>query len=787
MIHRRKILKRSTRAALAMAVTSAFCWWVLPFFVPLPRKLLEPLPVSPVYLGADGTPLRQLLSDEGQRTALPVQYDEIPDSIIQATLAAEDKRFFSHAGIDLQAIARASRDNLMAGSVVSGASTVTQQLIKISADKKTPRTLLSKIRESLQARQLEMTWDKKRILTEYLNRISYGNLLTGCRSAAQGYFGKPLEDLTAAEAATLASLPQSPTRLNPHKNFNAVQKRQRLILDLMVKNGWLKEEDRKQAEREKLSLRTYTGGFTAPHAVELAASKEGIIRTTIDTNIQSRVEQILHHKLSLLAGKHVTQAAAVVIENQTGRVLALVGSRDFFAGSDGQINGAWTPHSPGSALKPFTYLLALNHGYTAAGILPDLPIEYATPTGLYRPENYDHRHHGPVTLRNALGNSLNIPAVRVLQEIGGEAVLHDALKSLGLTTLDHPPEHYGLGLTIGNAPVRLVELANAYACLARLGVYRPWTLEMTESFSPSTRLFPENTAYILADMLDDNQARMMTFGPHSVIRMPFRCAVKTGTSTNYRDNWTLGYTPEFTVGVWVGNFDNTPMNDVSGITGAAPIFREIFLHLHENRSTGWYEEPASLVHATIDPRNGLGLDRATFKARVSREELFVPGTPPVPARETDYEPGTGKAYLPRTYEGWMKREESSLSGLFALRESTPGDARPQIITPVDRTVFFLDPDLKQNGSNLLLIGSPVESLIWSSPTLEVSKTGGQSYVKLMPGTHVIAATHAETQTATRVTIEVREPLSLAQKHSRLAPANPDPPVRQEPDDKQKNP
>ncbi|CAN5731142.1 hypothetical protein BH11VER1_BH11VER1_27650 [soil metagenome] len=782
-MNRRAIIKRGTHAALAGAVTAAFCWWVLPFLVPLPPKLLEPLPISPVYLAADGTPLRQLLSDEGQRTALPVPYDEIPSTLIQATLAAEDKRFFSHSGIDLQAIARAAWDNLMAQGIVSGASTVTQQLVKISADKKAPRTVFNKIMESLQARHLEMTWDKERILTEYLNRVSYGNLLTGCRSAAQGYFDKPLQDLTVAEAATLAALPQSPTRLNPHKNFSTVQKRQHLILDLLVKNGWLREEDRQLAEKEKLSLQTSSGGFTAPHAVALTASKEGIIKTTIDKHVQGRVEQIIHHKLSLLAGKHVTQAAAVVIENKTGRVLALVGSRDFFAGSDGQINGAWTPHSPGSALKPFTYLLALNQGYTAASILPDLPVEYATPTGLYRPENYDHRQHGPVTLRNALGNSLNIPAVRVLQQIGGETVLHSALKNLGVTTLDQTPEHYGLGLTLGNAPVRLVELANAYACLARQGEYRPWTLEMSET-STATRLFPENTAYILADILGDNQARMMTFGPHSVIKMPFPCAVKTGTSTNYRDNWTLGYTPEFTVGVWVGNFDNTPMNDVSGITGAAPIFREIFLHLHEAHGTTWYAEPASLVHATIDPRNGLGLDRASFKARVSQEELFVPLALPVTAKESDYEPATGKAYISRDYEGWLKREESSLSGLLTLRENAPGNARPQIITPVDRTVFFLDPDLKQNGSNLLLAAAPTDSIVWSSPTLEVLKTGAQSYVRLVPGTHVIMATNPETQIASHVTIEVREPLSLAQKHSRIASANPDTPVRQEPEDKQ---
>lgn len=781
-----KVIKRSTHATLAMAVITALCWWVLPFVVPLPPKLLEPLPTSPLYLSADGSPLRQLLSDEGQRTATPASYDQIPHSLIHATLAAEDKRFFSHGGIDVLAAARAAWDNLMAQRIVSGASTVTQQLVKISADEKAPRTLLNKVRESLQARHLEMIWNKQRILTEYLNRVSYGNLLTGCRSAAQSYFNKPLRDLTPAEAALLAALPQSPTRLNPHKNFPAVQKRQQFILDHMEKLEWLNETGRQLASHEKPSLHSYTGGFAAPHAVGMSAAKEGVIQTTIVPDLQSRLEQIITTRLNLLESKHVTQAAAVVIENKTGHVLALVGSRDFFAGTDGQINGAWSPHSPGSALKPFTYLLALNDGFTAASIIPDLPIEYATTTGIYRPENYDHRNYGPVTLRTALGSSLNIPAVRTLQQIGGETVLHHALQNLGITTLDQTPEHYGLGLTIGNAPVRLVELTNAYACLARLGEYRPWTL-VADKPSSSIRLFPDNTAYILTDILSDNQARLLTFGPHSMIRMPFRCAVKTGTSTNYRDNWTLGYTPEFTVGVWVGNFDNTPMNEVSGVTGAGPIFREIFLHLHDVYGSTWYEEPSSLVHAKIDPRNGRALTSLSPAVRMSREEIFIMGTLPPSAITSDYEPETGCAYLSKDYEAWLKHGETSLSRLLILRKSTPDMTAPHIITPVDRTVFFLDPDLKENGGKLLLASSGGDAIIWSSPTLKIMEVGGQHFVKLAPGTHEITAASPTTQDDTHVTIEVRKPLSLAQKHSRSASAKPDAPVRQQPEDKQENP
>ncbi len=782
----KKAIKRSALVTIMGAVPAALCWWALPFMVPLPPKLLEPLPASPIYLAADGSPLRQLLSEEGQRTSAPVSYSQIPQAIIHATLAAEDKRFYSHGGIDLLAVVRAVRDNMMAQRVISGASTITQQLIKNSTDKKAARTLLIKIKESLQARRLEMTWSKDQILTEYLNRVSYGNLHTGCYSASQGYFNKPLQDLTHAEAALLASLPQSPARLNPHKNFKAVQKRQRLILDLMLKNEWLDETSKQLAYNEKLLLKSYTGGFSAPHAVAMSTTKDAIIKTTIVRSIQSRAEQIIDRKLSLLADKHVTQAAVVVIDNKTGNILALVGSRDFFDDTDGQINGAWSPHSPGSALKPFTYLLALNHGLTAASIISDLPIEYATATGLYRPENYDHRHYGPVTLRHALGNSLNIPAVRTLQEMGGEIILYDALKSLGVTTLDHPAEHYGLGLTIGNAPIRLVELTNAYACLARLGEQRPWTL-VEIAPSVTTRLFPSNTAYVISDILNDNQARLTTFGPRSIIKMPFPCAVKTGTSTNYRDNWTLGYTPEFTVGVWVGNFDNTPMNEVSGVSGAGPIFRDIFIHLNETYGTTWYDEPPTLVHAKIDPRNGRAVTSLSPTTRMSQNEIFVAGTIPPSATTADYEAETGNAYISQHYKDWLKLGSPTMSGFFALRENAPNLNSPRIISPVNRTVYYLDPDLKENGNKLMLTATEEDTVKWTSPTLEIISIGTQFYAKLTPGKHEILATNVASHDEARSIIEVRKPLSLMEMHSRFASTEPDTPVRQKPENKQENP
>jgi len=255
-------------------------------------------------------------------------------------------------------------------------------------------------------------------------------------------------------------------------------------------------------------------------------------------------------------------------------------------------------------LKPFTYARAFERGLTPASIIPDLPVEFQTSTGLYRPENYDLKSYGPVTCRQALGNSLNISAVRVLQDLGGARVLQELLQALGVSTLTEDTEHYGLGLTIGNAPVRLLELTNAYAALARLGERRPWSLLANNPSTDGERVLDRDACWWVADILSDNQARVLAFGPRSPLRLPFRVAVKTGTSTNYRDNWTLGYTPEFTVGVWAGNFEGQPMDDVSGVTGAAPILSDLFHWLHERQALTWYQRPTSLVGVRIDPRNG---------------------------------------------------------------------------------------------------------------------------------------------------------------------------------------
>lgn len=737
-----KKLRRWLLLAALPLLGLVFGWWVLPWMVALPPSLTQDRAESVRYLARDGSAMRQLLTAEGDRVSSAARFEELPGFLIQATLAAEDRRFWNHGGVDLMAVARAVRDNASAGRVVSGASTIHQQLAKVSAGQMQKRTLAVKVIEALQARRLAMSWPRERVLTEYLNRIHYGNLLTGCTAAASGYLNKPLRDLTLAESAFLAAIPQSPTRLNPFRHRESVRPRQERILHAMREQGMITDEQWRVALAEPLVLKRYTGGFAAPHAVEMlrdqAKVADGGVRTTIDAALQTQVEKIIAARLATLKERHVTQAAAVVIHNASGEVLALAGSRDFFAPDGGQINGAWVPHSPGSAMKPFTYQLAFERGFTPASVLADLPVEYPTPTGVYRPENYAHRIYGPVTCRDALGNSLNIATVKLLASLGGAEALLTRVRELGLSTLTESAEHYGLGLTIGNAPVRLVELVNAYACLARLGEWKEWRLIKSDLALPGRAILRSEACYQIADILSDNQARSMTFGTHSPLRLPFRAAVKTGTSQSYRDNWTLGFTPEYTVGVWAGNFDNTPMQEVSGVTGAAPIWRDILLHLHASSPATWYEEPKALVRARIDPRTGRQLTAQSPPSRLSREELFIQGALPPAATRGDYDE-RGRALLPPEFAKWVSSSDNWLGDLVVCSEKD-GTSRPWHIShPIPGTVIQLDADLPGGGRRLLLETEPPMSVEWRSESLLVKRDGGQAYVLLRAGRHELIA------------------------------------------------
>jgi penicillin-binding protein 1C len=731
---------------LSAALVLVAGWFALRF-VPLPQALLNGEFSETEFVDRNGRPLRSVRPQDNPfgRT---IPYSEIPLPLIEATLAAEDQRFWSHHGVDFCASARALWQLVWHRHVVSGGSTITQQLIKLAEPR--PRTIRTKMIEALQALRLEQVWSKQRILAEYLNRLDYGNFNRGASVAADFYFAKPLRDLTPVECALLASLPQAPSRLNPYTHPDRARKRQELVLNRMHSSGWLTEDALGRALAEPSSLVKPRRVFEAPHFVDLlvsakprAGSPEHIVDTSLDLELNRFAEAVLREHLSTVQAQHVSNGALVILDNRTGEVLALVGSEDYFSPMAGQVNGAWAPRSPGSTLKPFTYLLAMERGATPATIVADVPTEFVTTTGLFAPVNYNRHCYGPVRYRVALANSLNISAVKVLESIGGPDPLQRLLQQCGLSTLDHSPSEYGLGLTIGNADVRLLELANAYACLARLGEYRPYQMlakSRHENFEPRRRVVDAGIAYLIADILGDNDARTLAFGADSALRFDFPVACKTGTSSDFRDNWAFGYTPEFTVGVWIGNADGSPMQHVSGVTGAAPILHELFDYLHERYGTTWYSQPANVVECLIQPITGKRLKKSETPPGLDAvKEKFLVYNLPSLENSSDYEmisPSKRAVRVGNEYRDWIASGDNWLGTAVVLRRS---EDPLRILFPPPGTVVYLDEDLPDRGRRLFLRASGSANVEWRSDSLSLTNMEHRKLALLTAGHHQIYA------------------------------------------------
>jgi penicillin-binding protein 1C len=758
----------------------AIAGWLAIDLVPLPPALFEPPPAPLELQDAGGQPLRQLRDGEGF-VSRQVTLAEVPQHLIDATVAAEDKRFWSHPGVDWRATIRAALGYLRHRRVVSGASTITQQLLKL-ADYQ-PRNLRTKLVEAARALKLERVWSKERILSDYLNRIDYGNFNRGCAAAARFYFDKPLDALTLAEAALLAGLPQAPSRHNPHTNFDSARTRQQYVLDRMLANDWISPEEYDQALQEPIRLAAAARNFRAPHFIDFLIAREqeaptlpasGIVRTTLDLELQTATERLLRKHLATLQEHRVREGAVVVLDNATGGVLALVGSPDYFEPTAGQVNGAWAPRSAGSTLKPFTYLLAYERGASPATIVADVPSTFPTPTGVFAPVNYDRRFHGPVRTRVALANSLNVAAVRVLASLGGAGVLQQRLQACGLTPLEQPADFYGLGLTIGNSEVRLLELVNAYATLARLGVHRPWRLTGEVPPIRPERLFPADCAWLIADVLDDDDARVASFGRGSPLHLPFPAACKTGTSSDFRDNWAIGYTPEFTVGVWVGNFDGSPMQEVSGVSGAGPVLHDVLQWLNERHGTTWYSPPGMILAGWVNPLTGKQVafragpasgerpaassappgnspQHAPHPAFAPVREVFLATSPPPIETVADFD-ASGRLRLGPEYRDWLASNDNP----FGDRVASDSDGMAlQITWPVAGTVLVLDPDLPGAGNRLPLRASAAGSVEWQCPTLRIDVDPSGQWAELSPGRHRLQVVAPATGESASTWIEVR--------------------------------
>lgn len=759
-IPRKKSRLRRLLRWLATAIAVwLLLWFALPWCFPWPEELNAPPAPAAAFTDREGVPLRRLLANN-KRAGEALPLTEIPANLVLATLAAEDRRFRSHGGVDLLATARAVKDTITAGRSVSGASTITQQLVKVVHPRK--RNVWTKMVEVFTARRIEMTWDKDRILAAYLNRVEYGSLTAGCSEAAWTFFDKPLADCSLAECAFLAGLPQAPTRLSPWRNPDAAKKRQEWVLSRMKDLAWITPDEYNRAVAEPLRTARKSSAFRAPHFVDMILAglpdepaAGASLRTTLDTAIQEHCERCVRDRLSRLESHHAHHAAAVVMDNATGHILALVGSPDYHQSGTGQVNGAIARRSPGSALKPFTYLLAFQQGQSPADIIPDLPMEFMTPTGIYRPENYNRRAAGPVSLRQALANSLNLSAVRVLQQHGGAAALVESLQACGIMTLTKKPEDYGLGLTIGGGEVNLLELTTAYSTIARMGTYRPPVLLCDAPPAPEIRVFDPAACWLVADVMADNEARIRSFGIDSALRLPFPVAVKTGTSTDYRDNWTMGFNARFTVGVWVGNFDNSPMRGVSGVTGAAPIFRDIFTWLEARWPSPWFPRPADIIEMQVDPLTGKPVPPRLTGRRPVLTEKFLRSNAPEKSSGSDAYDATGRVLLPSAYAAWLAGPDNWL-GTAAIATDRVESGAFRILSPLPGASVLLDPDLPDGGRRLPLRSTARPSdVVWTSPTLKIESTPRGTVAILAPGEHKITARHHTTGESHDATIFVR--------------------------------
>jgi len=543
-----------------------------------------------------GLLLGTLTADDRQE-AVRVPLARVSPRFLAAIVRAEDARFFAHDGVDGFALLRAAWQAVVARHVVSGGSTITMQLARMRFG--LGRTPLGKLEEIVLARRIERGQTKAQILEAYVNRLPMGGELVGVEAAARAYFGLPAAELDLAQAALLAALPNDPVRLDPYEHPAALDARRRLILARMAASGAIDRADAAQAAAEKLTLVPRPEGIVAaPHLLlRLAGSAppDAVrIATTLDRPLQRFVENETAHVVGALGERGARDGAALVIENRTGAILAYAGSAGYFARRGaGKNDGVIALRQPGSTLKPFLYELAFEQRVIRpTTILADVPTSYALP-GLrsYAPSDYSDRFAGPVRARVALADSLNVPAVRVLSAVGVPAFLA-RLRALGFAHLTGDADHYGLGLALGDGEVTLEELAGAYALIANGGV--PVRVHAVASDGARTAGPPVGTAAdwaLITDMLADAHARARAFGVTSQLSTSFPSAVKTGTSSDFRDTWTVGFTRDYTVATWVGNFDGTPMQRVSGVTGAAPLWHRIIAHLAEQAQPHAFDPP----------------------------------------------------------------------------------------------------------------------------------------------------------------------------------------------------
>ncbi|MBI4084606.1 MAG: penicillin-binding protein [Candidatus Levybacteria bacterium] len=603
------------------------------FDLPSPRELTTRYPnqTTKIY-DRNGVLLYQMYTTQNRTLVL---LEDVPKYLQYATLAIEDKNFYKHPGFDVTSIIRALRENVT-GRGLQGGSTITQQLIKSSLLTPEP-SIIRKTKEIALAFWAERLYTKNQILEMYFNQVPYGGTAWGVEAASEAYFGKKVKELTLAESAFLAGITAAPSTYSPYGEYPTLwKKRQKEVLNRMVLLGYITRKQANEALKQPLDFRSQQTAIYAPHFVAyirglltrrygLSMVERGGLRvvTSLDLKLYQMAQKVVSEEVAKEAYLNLTNGAALITSPKSGEVLAMVGSKDYTDRDGGNVNVTISDRQPGSAIKPITYSAALTHGMTAATVIQDTPITYAIAgSSPYSPVNYDGRYRGPVSLRSALANSLNIPAVKTLNQIGIPAMVNLG-KDMGITRWENP-SNYGLSVTLGAAEVTMLDMATVYGTLANGGIredlnpilkitdYKGNVLEQKDG-NKGRRVLREGIAFIITDILSDSKTRTAVFGTNSPLTIPgHTIAVKTGTTDNKRDNWTIGYTDTYVVTAWVGNNNNAPMSQflASGITGAAPI---------------WHRIMRSLVEKTPEKKPAIP-DDVIQKPCLGKMEYFIKGT-----------------------------------------------------------------------------------------------------------------------------------------------------------------
>ncbi len=716
-------MRRFRGITIFIVIVATVALWII--WLPLPAELQVPLLGTPTLLDIRGREIAELASERA-RVQIPITLTEMGDWLPRVTVALEDRRFYDHCGVDWLATCAACFRNLKAGRVIVGGSTITQQLVKIACNRQ-QRNWFAKLYETIVAWKLERIWTKERILAEYLNRSSFGNRRLGPEAASRAYFGKPARELTLAESVYIAGLSQAPTRFNPWRHPDRAERKYARSLDLLTKTGLLSGAQRTLLREGPPIPGRFVPPHFAPNYVDAIKQRQpgigGTVRTTLDLDLQRIAELKLRTHITSMNRSDIADAAVVILDNATGAVRAMVGCSNYL---NNQVNGAMQSRSCGSTLKSFVYLTAIDRRLlTAATLLPDTSDAIRDKYSDYDPQNFDHRYLGPVRVREALACSLNVPAIIALSRVGARSAFYE-LQKWGFDfprTLDD----YGAGFILGNAEIRLTDLAAAYAGLARGGLStRPKFL--ASEFFPIQRVASAAATEIVSDILCDNEARKKSFGANSPLAFGERIAAKTGTSSGFRDAWTVGFDKEHTVAVWIGNSDGRPMRDTLAVQCAAPLWAAIMHELLRN------DHPIPLPSEYLVKREicaATGLLPSRYSPGTT-SEFFLPGTEPAQDSSAWFS-DEGKLLLPGEYASWCSSRDNAF-GATILPE-------PRIINPRAGATYQIDsvlPPKQQMIELLATIGDDVRWYVSGTPI--PPETDGRFFWQLTPGEWSLKAT-----------------------------------------------